>query len=116
MSLGSTLSWKVLASCAWTNGASPKKRWRKEAGTCGREVQESPGIIRGEDVKKRQLGRWEFILVSVNRALFDDTLSMIQHSMINIDDGCWYAHFFRGTELIIVYQDHVFRVTTDPSS
>ncbi len=43
MSLGSALP--------WTNGESPKKRWRYEAGTCGREAQESPGFSRGEDVK-----------------------------------------------------------------
>ncbi len=49
MSLGSAFS--------WTNGASPKKRWCDEAGTCCREAQESPGFIRGEDVNLEILDR-----------------------------------------------------------
>ncbi|MGA2793972.1 MAG: hypothetical protein ABSE69_10625, partial [Roseiarcus sp.] len=28
----------------------------------------------------------------------------------------YYAHFYRGRELIIVYRDRVFRVTTDPAT
>ncbi len=35
---------------------------------------------------------------------------MIQQ-MINIHADGWYAHFFRGMELIVVYQDRLFSVT-----
>lgn len=36
--------------------------------------------------------------------------------MVNINEDCWYAHFFRDQELIVVYQDRVFRATGDPST
>lgn len=41
---------------------------------------------------------------------------MFQQSMINIHDDGWYAHFFRGMELIVVYQDRLFSVTVDLST
>ena len=56
MSLGSTL--------LWTNGASPKKQWCDEAGTRCREARESPGFIRGEDVKESILKTFPMILAA----------------------------------------------------
>ena len=41
---------------------------------------------------------------------------MFQQSMINIHDDGWYAHFFRGMELIVVYQDRLFSVSVDSST
>jgi hypothetical protein len=29
---------------------------------------------------------------------------------------CWYAHFFRGNELVVAFDDEVFRVSTDPKT
>ena len=64
-------------------------------------------------ISKRRLGGWEFILTSISADQFADTVATLQDSMVNIYDDCWYAHFFRGSELIVVYQDRVFRVTAD---
>lgn len=36
--------------------------------------------------------------------------------MINVEEDCWYCHYFRDNELIIVYQDWVFYSLTDPKS
>ncbi len=65
---------------------------------------------------KRQVGTWEFVLVSVGSDMLAATLTMLQDNMMDINDDCWYAHFFLGPELIIVYQDRVFSVTVDRST
>ncbi len=67
-------------------------------------------------LRTRALGRWEFILVSMSPDLLDNMLTLLQNSMVNINDDCWYAHFFRDSELIVVYQDKMFSVTVDPST
>ena len=67
-------------------------------------------------IAKRQVGTWEFVLVSVGSDMLAATLTMLQDNMIDIRDACWYAHFFLGSELIIVYQDRVVAVTVDRST
>lgn len=64
----------------------------------------------------RQVGSWRLMLVSVADEKFVALVEKLQNSMINIQDGCWYAHFFRGVELVVVYQDRVFMATVDPST
>ena len=64
----------------------------------------------------RQVGSWRLMLISVADEEFAAMVDMLQNSMINIHDKCWYAHFFRGTELVVVYQDRVFPVTVDRST
>ncbi len=65
-------------------------------------------------ISKRRLGGWEFVLISISPDQIADTIATLQDSMVNINDDCWYSHLFRGSELIVVYQDRVFRVTADP--
>lgn len=65
-------------------------------------------------ISTRRVGGWEFILISISPDQFADAVATLQDSMVNIHDDCWYAHFFRGSELIVVYQDRVFSVTVDP--
>lgn len=36
-----------------------------------------------------------------------------QDNMIDVREDCWYAHFFRGGELFVVYQDCAFKVNTN---
>ena len=67
-------------------------------------------------ISHRQVGSWGLMLVSVSDEEFTALVDTLQNSMINIQDGCWYAHFFRGAELVVVYQDRVFPVTVDPST
>ncbi len=64
-------------------------------------------------ISKRRLGGWEFILISISPDQFADTVATLQDNMVDINEDCWYAHFFRGSELIVVYQDRVFRVAAD---
>ena len=67
-------------------------------------------------IAKRQVGAWGFVLISVGIDMFSPTVAVLQDNMIDIHDDCWYAHFFLGPELIIVFQDRVFAVTVDRST
>ncbi|WP_020374995.1 hypothetical protein [Sulfobacillus thermosulfidooxidans] len=67
-------------------------------------------------IRHRQVGSWGLMLVSVSDEEFGAWVKTLQNRMINIHDDCWYAHFFRDAELVVVYQDRVFSVTVDPST
>lgn len=67
-------------------------------------------------ISSKKLGSWDFLFVSVDEGQLNTTIEKIQQSMINIDDDCWYNHFFKDGVLIIVFQDKVFKVTTNPGS
>lgn len=36
--------------------------------------------------------------------------------MIKIEGDCWYAHFFRGQSLIVVFQNKIFKVTINSNT
>jgi hypothetical protein len=81
-----------------------------------RSLQDDKCFTRLNVIGHRQVGSWGLMLVSVADEEFAALVETLQNSMINIQDGCWYVHFFRGAELVVVYQDRVFRVTVDPST
>jgi hypothetical protein len=64
-------------------------------------------------VQKRQVGNWGFNLISVPESELGYVVSTLQDYMIDIRTDCWYAHFFSGNELVIVFQDKIFHCTTD---
>lgn len=78
-------------------------------------VEESlrdPRVLQDLHVLASRRGRpWTFHLVSVPEHDFDRQVGMLQEHMVT--DECWYAHFFRDRELVVVYRDAVFRLTTD---
>ncbi|HEY3368416.1 MAG TPA: hypothetical protein VGK74_25460 [Symbiobacteriaceae bacterium] len=57
---------------------------------------------------------WTFLLASVPEADFAQHIRLLQSHMV-LDDH-WYAHYFRGNELVVVYGDAVFRMSTDKES
>jgi hypothetical protein len=65
-------------------------------------------------VARRSGGDWTFLLVRVAPGELEDHLRSLQAELVR--DEAWYAHYFRGTELVVVYADAVFRVRTDPST
>ncbi len=58
--------------------------------------------------------QWTLLLVSVPERDLASHVDRIQSNLA--DDGTWYAHYFRGSELVVVYRDAVFSVSTDPAS
>lgn len=73
-----------------------------------------PGVIAPTVVKTRRGRAWTFLLVSVPVNELDEHIRRLQANMV-IDDE-WYAHYFRGDELIVVFRDAAFPVTVDPAS
>lgn len=65
-------------------------------------------------VSVRRLGSWVFLLASVPADELARHVQFLQSYMVT--DGHWYAHYFRGDELVVVYRDAVFHVSTDPAS
>ena len=63
----------------------------------------------------RSIGSWRLLLIEVEEEL-SDQIKSLQENMVDIQDKCWYAHFFRQQELIVVYQDRMFRVTVQPDT
>lgn len=64
----------------------------------------------------RRVGEWDVVLADVPEVDLEQTVADLRRRMIPADDDCWYAHFFRGDRLVVVFQDQVFVVTTEPAS
>lgn len=65
-------------------------------------------------IAKKKLRSWMFLLLSVSESELDDHVKLLQSEMI--EDDAWYAHYFRDDELMVVFRDAVFRVSTDPKT
>jgi hypothetical protein len=59
-------------------------------------------------------GDWVFLLVRVPEAGSAGVFARLQSALRRYEP--WYAHFFRGTELVVVYGDAVVATTTDPAT
>ncbi|MFI2752003.1 hypothetical protein ACGIF2_01035 [Cellulomonas sp. P22] len=64
----------------------------------------------------RRVGAWDVVLADVPEADLGRTVAELRRRMIPADDDCWYAHFFRDDQLVVVFQDRVFVATTEPTS
>jgi hypothetical protein len=62
----------------------------------------------------RHLGSWAFALVRIPAMDLPETIARLQRGMVT--DDTWYNHFFRDEDLVVVFRDAVFSVTTDPAS
>jgi (2Fe-2S) ferredoxin len=67
-------------------------------------------------VATRQIGSWGLLLVSIPENELNAQIETLQHNMVEVEEDCWYAHFFRGNDLIVVYKDRAFRATLDPET
>ncbi len=63
-----------------------------------RSLQDDNGFNGLHVIGRRQVGSWELMLVSVAHEEFAALMETLQNRMINIQEDCWYAHFFRGAE------------------
>jgi hypothetical protein len=57
---------------------------------------------------------WSFWLDSAGADELDQHIKVIQTNMVSAEH--WYAHYFRGDELVVVFRDAVFRLRTDPAT
>lgn len=65
-------------------------------------------------VARKQVGTWRFLLTSVPETEIDEHIRALQAGMVTDDN--WYAHYFLGEELVVVFRDASFRVSTDPAT
>jgi hypothetical protein len=65
-------------------------------------------------VASRRGTEWTLLLVRVPAEDLDHEVEALRSNLDRAD--CWYAHFFRRDELVVVFDDQVFRVSTDPST
>lgn len=59
-------------------------------------------------------GTWVFLVVRVPEAESAAAFARLRSALQR--DDAWYAHFFRGTELVVVFRDAVVATTTDPAT
>ncbi|WP_040950883.1 hypothetical protein [Gorillibacterium massiliense] len=76
----------------------------------------NPSILKEfEIVAQKQNGNWKFLLVSASENTLENQIEKLQDNMIPINEDCWYSHFFMNDAMIVVYQDAVFKTTTNQS-
>lgn len=59
-------------------------------------------------------GTWVFLVVRIAHESARTTFTSLQSAIAK--DRPWYAHFFRGEELVVVYPDRVYWMSTDPET
>lgn len=75
-----------------------------------------PSVVDAVEVVHRQRdphGTWVFLLVRVPRERSSAVFERLQSAF---NAGQWYAHFFDGDDLIVVYPDAVFSMKTDSTT
>jgi hypothetical protein len=65
-------------------------------------------------VASRRGADWTLLLVRIPVAELDREVAALRSNLDRTD--CWYAHFFREGELVVVFDDEVFRVSIDPAT
>lgn len=73
-----------------------------------------PAGLCGIEVLRRQRdphGTWVFLLVRVRGGQERETFAGLQTALRK--DGPWYAHFFRGDQLVVIYRDAIFTMSVD---
>ncbi len=76
-----------------------------------------PAGLRGLEVLRRQRdphGDWVFLLVRVAGEQGREAFARLQAALRK--NETWYAHFFRGDELVVIYRDATFTISTDPAT
>jgi hypothetical protein len=65
---------------------------------------------------RRRVGTWDMLLVEVADEALPAAVAALRAHMVPADQECWYAHLFRGEEMVVVYQDRDLRTGTDPAA
>jgi hypothetical protein len=55
---------------------------------------------------------WTLYKVEVKAHFIEDMIKRLQK---NMKEG-WYAHFYKNKDMIVIFNDKIFRVTPDPES
>lgn len=63
---------------------------------------------------KKKDGKWLIYGIKVDNSVLEDTITSIQANMKT--DTPYYAHLYNDEELIVIFKDRVFKVTSDISS
>lgn len=76
-----------------------------------------PGFLDTVDVVLRQRdpnGTWIFLVLRLAEGEAFKAFARLRSALS--DGQPWYAHFFHGDELVVVYSDAVFHMTIHPAS
>lgn len=57
---------------------------------------------------------WHLHKVSVKKERLSDIIKRLQKAMTNKE--AWYAHFYKGKDLVVVFKDKKFQISTDKKS
>jgi hypothetical protein len=60
--------------------------------------------------------RWTLLRVGVERKQLVQVIEMVQGNLLTEDGTPYYAHFYRGKELIVVFPRRVFYMKPDPET
>jgi hypothetical protein len=78
-----------------------------------RESLRDPSLTPPVIASKRG-AEWTLLLVRIPKEELDLQLETLRSNLDRTD--CWYAHLFREDELVVLFDDAVFRVTTNPAT
>ncbi len=76
-----------------------------------------PAFADSLDVVRRERdpgGDWVFLLVRIESEKLASELERLRRALAT--DEAWYAHFFSGDEIAVVFLDAIIRMTTDSAS
>jgi hypothetical protein len=84
---------------------------RDYLGVVVRESLQDPSLTPPVIASKHGV-QWTLLLVRIAAEQLHRELEAVQSNLDRTD--CWYAHFFREDELVVVFDDEVFWASTDP--
>lgn len=56
---------------------------------------------------------WTLLKVGVDCSEIEDVVRLVQANLITVDTVPFYAHFYRGEELIVIFPERIFHITPD---
>jgi len=77
-------------------------------------LRDTSVLSRFDILARKQPRSWAWVLVAVAAEGLTEHIKLLQGYMV-VDDT-WYAHYFAGDELVVVYREAVFTVTCDPAT
>jgi hypothetical protein len=82
-------------------------------GVVVRESLQVPSLTPTVIASKRG-DQWTLLLVRIPAEELHREVEVVRSNLHRMD--CWYSHFFRDDELVVVFDDEVFWVSSDPAT
>jgi hypothetical protein len=82
-------------------------------GVVVRESLQDPSLTPPVIASKRG-DRWTLLLVRIPAEELQREVEVVRSNLDRTE--CWYSHFFRDDELVVVFDDEVFWVSSDPDT